>query len=445
MKKTTLGLVGSIASLFCTWAVQAASIGPATTGLPNLSQLQALNIDPNDLGHSMFISNNPETVTNYGVVASADGFSGNPQRGDTASYPYTASAPNSSMQVIDWTNTCWQMGSTSPFLTKKIEVYIAHIMAVNGYISFGLTGTKGTRVKVKGHLRSGPWNTRSPNFVSAEVSRSFYFGNPDERIITLGDGYTQVEAVPGANSYIDGRLSIEVIDTGFDSCVTPIVLAQPQAATWAGQPVPSQVAKGNVAWINWFKGVGHGRAMGVYSASKIAATENFSLPGPYYYRGYRIASEEQSIAADRFASDSANDNFGNYGTLYDLKFNITNSGSTCMSVRPEIVSYAGLKGNQAPTYGVYNAIKEDLPSIYWNGPVSIGVDNSTPFLDHIVLYAQKDFSKSENAMMQTSRDGIGQSLITINPGQTRSVQLRMSVPGLISAPAAAVFTSEVCP
>jgi hypothetical protein len=405
------------------------TITAGSTTLPTFKQLQPLNIDESDVGALTFSSNNPETVTKLGILASTTGGS-DAQRGDTYSYGYTSRAPAATSEGSNlFDNTC-PAGAV-----RSISVYIAHIMATKEYVGLGVMSTDDASIEVTGNLGFGPWDTRSPNFVSAKVIEDYYFNNDaTKRTVAAGAGvYTQIDSAGGSGGYIDGRLSLSS-----SSCFYVYTVAQSSSKIYE---LPKVFAKGNIAWPGWYGGQGAGRNAGVYNGDRRVGSQDFSLPGPYYLRGYRLATIEQSAKAVFRFKDSAEDSFGNYGSLYDQSFNVTNTGKECMKVRAELVSYAAVKADDSPTYSVYNSLANNqLPSVFWNGPVMI-MSTGQPKLDHVVLYAGKNFN-TPNATVPTVRKVL--ETVRVEVGATGALRYQIPVPGLISAPAAMVFTSERC-
>jgi hypothetical protein len=405
------------------------TISAGSTALPTFKQLQPLNIDESDVGALTFSSNNPETVTKLGILAST--YSGiDAQRGDTYSYSYTSSAPAATIEGSNQFDSSCPDGSV-----RSISVYIAHIMATKQYVGLGVWSVDDASIEVSGDLGFGPWDTRNPSFVSAKVIKDYYFNNDStKRTVAAGAGvYTQIDSAGGSGGYIDGRLSLSS-----SSCFYVFTVAQSSAKI---DTLPEEFAQGNIAWPGWYGGQGAGRNAGVYNGDRRVGSQDFSLPGPDYMRGYRVATIEQSAQAVFRLKDSAEVSFGNYGSLYDQSFNVTNSGKDCMIVQAELVSYAAVKADDSPTYSVYNSLANDqLPSVFWNGPV-LTMSTGQPTLDHVVLYAEKNHS-TPTATVPTVRKVL--ETVRVEVGATGALRYQIPVPGLISAPAAMVFTSEKC-
>ncbi len=410
-------------------AAAATSISPGALGLPRREQLQPLQIavDVDQPLRSMFASNNPETVTSYGILAST--FHDNAgQRGDTKRYPNTAAAPVAELVGSRAIDDACPAGAV-----RELDVYIAHILDVPGYIGLGIWPAADATIEVSGDLASGPWDTRSENFVSAKVARDFFFfrQRTTRSMRVSGGGYQQIDAAVG-DGYVDGRLRLR----SDGACFWAFTMAQPEPSA---TELPSEAARGNVAWPGWYNGEGQGRIAGVYRGVRLVGEQRFALPGPGYLRGYELNTLSQATRARFHWGDSAEVNYGNYGTLYDQTFEVENTGSACMKLRAELVSYALVGPSESPTYDIYNQ-REKLPSIYWNGPV-VKETAQGLVLDHAVLYPEKNPSTPKGTV-QTMRKGL--DLVRLEPGASARLRYLIPVPGLISAEAAFVFTGEPC-
>ncbi|HYO69106.1 MAG TPA: hypothetical protein VEU33_23805, partial [Archangium sp.] len=138
--------------------------------------------------------------------------------------------------------------------------------------------------------------------------------------------------------------------------------------------------------------------------------------------------------------------FGNYGNFYDQTFTVRNTGTACMRVRAEYVSYANVASTQRPIYDIYNQLYNanpaGFPTMYWNAPLRYAVNGGTfSAVYPVILYPSTNFS-APNAVPPTIRKGIWEGLIT--PTLQSTIQIQTAVPGLIRAPTAMVFTSTRC-
>ena len=427
---------------------EAAQVPDGTLGLPTLSQLQPLNFNAATPGKILFSSNNPETVSQNGVLFSTQvDFAA--QRGDPnfvnakgeKPWMYTVNAPQATFlgdRNLD--STCPQGA------VRDIGVYIAHIMANNGYVSLGVTPTVNTTVEVAGNLAIGPWDTQSPDFVSNWVAQEYFFNPTGMRRVNVAvtsGRYNQVAVAGGSGNYIDGRLNIRIAAGAPAACFWVHTVAQ--STTTAATQLPTVPARGNVAWVGWNGGAGYGRGSTVFSGDKYAGSQSFSLPGPNFTRGYIVSNAAQAFGSKFRYRDSAEVNFGNYGVFYDQSFTVTNSSTTCMNVRAEFVGYALVGSTERPTYDTF--ARNGTLSVFWNGPIRYYNNTVTPAAwspveDAIVWPTANSDPTLAGKIPPSIRDGI--ELRRVAGGQSTTFQFQFGVPGLISSPGAIVFTSEPC-
>jgi hypothetical protein len=422
-------------------AVQESALIPKGTGaLPTASQLQPLNVNTADRGRLLLASNNPETVTSYGILFSTQADPPSTVfRGDTAAYPYTASAPSAALpagssKALD--------SACVPGAVREIGVYIAHILgggAATGHVALYVTPTASTTIEVTGDLASGPFNTTDPNFVSNKVTEDYFFNfnlpGVKRTVSVTGGRYTLIDVTGGSGGYFDGRLNLRAAAGCFHVHVVS------QATNAAAAALPTTWARGNVKWPGWSGSSSFGTIAGVYAGDKVSGTQSFSLPGQGFLRGYIIGAVAQAYSAVYRYGDSASINFGNYGNFYDQTFTVTNSGSTCMRARAEFVSYANVPADQPPTYAAYNNLNP-FPTMLWNGPLRFLTTSGTwSPVEDVILYPVRN-TTTPTAIPPTLRHGIQER--SINPGASGTFQFQFGVPGLIRAPAAVVFTTVAC-
>jgi hypothetical protein len=419
---------------------QVSALIPDGTGpLPTRSQLQPLNVNAADPGRLLIASNNPETVTSYGILFSTQADPPTTvRRGDTAAYPYTANAPAASItgsKALD--------SACAPGAVREIGVYIAHILAgsaASGHVALYVTPTVSTTLDVTGDLASGPFTTRDPNFVSNKVTQDYFFNfnapGVKRSLSVTGGRYTLVDVTGGSGGYFDGRLNLRAAA----GCFHVHVVAQ--SSNTPGTALPSTWARGNVKWPGWDGSSSFGTTTGVYSGDKVSGSQSFSLPGPGFLRGYIVASSAQAQGAVYRYGDSAAINFGNYGNFYDQTFTVTNTGTTCMKARAEFVAYANVGDTQQPTYSVYNALPEPFPTMYWNAPLRFLTTSGTwSAVEDVLVYPERNFN-TPSAIPPSIRHGIQE--LNINAGGSGTFRFQFGVPGLIRAPGAFVFTSVNC-
>jgi hypothetical protein len=418
---------------------EAALIPDGTTPLPTRSQLQPLNVNAADRGRLLIASNNPETVTSYGILFSTQADPPSTlRRGDTTAYPYTSSAPSPAIvgsKALD--------SACAPGAVREIGVYIAHILggsAASGYVALYITPTVSTTLEVTGDLASGPFTTRDPNFVSNRVAQDYFFNfnapGVKRTLSVTGGRYTLVDITGGSGGYFDGRLNLRAAA----GCFHVHVVAQ--SASTAAAALPTTWARGNIKWPGWEGASSFGTTAGVYSGDKVSGAQSFALPGPGFVRGYIVGSSVQAQSAVYRYGDSASINFGNYGNFYDQSFTVSNSGTACMRARAEFVAYASVPDTQQPTYSIYNALPDPLPTMYWNAPLRFLTSAGTfSAVEDVLVFPERNFS-TPNAIPPGIRYGIQEYII--NPGSAATFRFQFGVPGLIRVPGAFVFTSVGC-
>lgn len=428
--------------------------------LPTRGQLRPVRLSASG---PLLASNNPETVYTPGALAS------------------TAGAPDASRAMMVGGRACHTMEpdgrcrSGYPIeppiasrvgsggldgcpdgLVRDLDVYVAHIMRSGlrrpQSVSVGVVPRPGSdiEVSVEGRLASGPWDTiRTPSFVSASVARDFYFGAGSRRSVSASCGgagggadcaMTVVATAADVNGYIDGRLHLSSSE-----CFEVWVTAN------SGEPRPgAQVARpttwalGGLAWRGWApsSGGGEGRSSGIYRGGVLTGGDRVVFERPLESRGYAVALAETAQAASIRLGDSAHVNFGDYGGLYDLSYDVVNEGASCLLVRSELVSYAALQSDQRPTFGAYNPLGY-IPQIYWNGTVEhSGGSDGTRRAD-FVLRAEKDVHRSEAIIPSMRHTAHAEERLEL--GESRTLRLRITAPGMISAPLAVVFSTRSCP
>lgn len=413
-------------------------IGGGTEPLiPTRGQLAPIRLTAD---RRIFASNNPETVYSAGALAST-AVAPNASRSQPGT-PYPSGEPPIARLVgnpsID--------ASCPDGSVREIDVYVAHILRVAELtgVTVGVVPVGGADldVQVQGRLENGPWNRlRFPDFVSARSARDFYFGGGASRTVraTCGAGahcaMTPIQTT-GRDGYIDGRLRLSSSGC-FEVWVTSNGSAGPPTTR------PTRWANGALAWKNWFRGQGEGRSSGVYGGGTLTGRSDVRFDATLQSRGFALGLADTAQPATLRLADSAEVNFGDYGGLYDVSFDVRNEGTSCLEVSSELVSYASIRPDQRPTFGAFNDVMGDLQTIHWNSTVerSGGADGTRR--NDVVLYPERDRSRP-NAIVPNLRRAqhAGERL---EPGESRTLRFRITSPGMISAPLGVVFSSRACP
>lgn len=413
-------------------------IGGGTEPLiPTRGQLQPIRLSADG---RVFASNNPETVYSAGALASTAAAPNASRSHEGIRYP-SGNPPEARLVGSPSLDPSCPAGSV-----REIDVYVAHILRVAELtgVTVGVVPTEGADldVQVRGRLENGPWNRlRFADFVSARSARDFYFGSTATRTVraTCGSGATCALtpiATTGRDGYIDGRLRLSS-----SGCFEVWVTANGSA----GAPTtrPTRWATGALAWKNWFNGRGAGRSSGVYGGGTLTGRGDVRFDAPLQSRGFALGLEDTAQPAILRLADSAEVNFGDYGGLYDVSFDVRNDGDSCLEVSSEVVSYATLRPEERPTFGVFNARGGDLLEIHWNSTVerSGGADGTRR--EDVVLYPARDGSRA-NAIVPTLRRAQHERE-RLEPGEARTLRFRITSPGMISAPLGVVLSSRACP
>ncbi|MCB9611360.1 MAG: hypothetical protein H6721_09240 [Sandaracinus sp.] len=408
--------------------------------LPTRGQLAPVRLHADRV---LFASNNPEVVHTPGVVASTVGGPGTvrlaPAEWLDPGYP--RNAPAARTEGSTSLDPSCPNGSV-----RELDVYVAHILASGSGlrgVTVGVVPVEGRTldVTVEGALEDGPWNRlRYRDFVSARLSRDFFFGSGSSRVVraVCGSGgtcgFTPIQTT-GSSGYIDGRMRL-VSDGCFEVWVTANDASGPPSAR------PTRWSVGNVAWPGWYGGAGAGRSSGVYDGGVLTARENVRFDGALQSRGFALGLAETAQPARMRLADSSEINFGDYGGLYDVTFDVTNESDACLLVSTELVSYASLQPTERPTFGVFNARRGDLPQIYWNSTAErSGGSDGTQRTD-VILHAERDSSRP-NAIVPSLRNA-QHTDERLEAGASRSLRLRVTSPGMITAPLAVVVSSRAC-
>ncbi|NOU33628.1 MAG: hypothetical protein HOO96_37520 [Polyangiaceae bacterium] len=406
-------------------------VSQAQTALPTQGELRSIAVAPS--GARLFASNNPETITGYGILAATvlPGSLSGGSRADTATFGGLAAAPKATMVGSASLDASCPAG-----YVRSAEVYVAHIMKVPGYVALGVVSDTATTIEITGSVDAGAWaQLRSPSFVSAAAARDHFFGSPAPRSVSVpAKQYVQLGAANGGGGvYVDGRLSLR----STSGCFAPYVVAQRQATA---SSVPTTLAQGNVAWPGWYKGGGAGRSSGMYAGDHVRGQVQGAFTKAGQSFGYRIGTTEQSVPAVLRLADSSAVDFGNYGVMYELTGKVDVSGADCLDIDVELVSYVDVKPQERPTWGVVNALGY-VPKIYWNGPYRAKLGDAAPVSGDAVLYADKNPGMPADQAVPTLRHRIG-SLTGIKGG-SKPFEVALPVPGMITVPLGLVLTSKV--
>ena len=385
-------------------------------------------------GGPLFVSNNPEVFTGYGVLAATQG--GSPIGWGRRS----AGAPLGTWNGVDGAPECEDGGYTS------FGVYLAHIRGSwvsNAAVSVVLEAPEGARVVVRGALGTTQWSdaggykTIRESWLSAVVAKAYFNGTSSSRTFELPPGQPVVVAEQTVQSLMEGRLEISA-----DACVNAMTVASPPGRATDHL---NRAAAGDVKWPGWYGGVGHGRAAGVFGhdAVEARAALTFRSMG---VQGVGLLRPEESIVAIGRPSDSAEILFGNYGATIDLALTLVNETGVCAETQIEFVSYIdkGEVVDRTPTQAFFDRARwTNPPTMFWNGPVRATMNGSTSE-HHVVLRAAPSAAErsNPNLAMQSMRKTLGN--VRLDDGEEGTVRVEFPVPGYIVAPIAVTALVSPC-
>jgi hypothetical protein len=412
--------------------------GSIKTALPRGRELTEVAMTTT--GNQMFISNNPERVQSYGILAATvlpNGVEGT--RRDAAQYKMNA--PSATFVG----SSALEEGCPAGMVTST-EVYIAHIMDVEGYVSLGARADADVKLEVTGELGFSPWSlTRDPSFISARSIRNLVNGNAKTTSLSIAAGkYAQITAAKGklnslSDGYVDGRVSLRSTN---GACFAPYVIAQPSASNSA---VPTKFAVGNIAWKGWYNGQGFGRGTGMYEGDRVEGKIEAKLPSTGKSVGYRLGTAKQSVQAVYRLADSSEINFGNYGTVMALSGTVAGPSTGCVDVAVEMVSYVGVDAEATPTYEVVRTklgLSAASPTrMVWNGPFALEIGKAPAVKGNVVLWGDLKEKGDASAPAVNMRRTIA-TMSGVGGAKVQPFNLSIPVPGLITAPLAVVLTSR---
>lgn len=407
-----------------------------TPGQLRWSQMESLAGAPEGL--PLFVSNNPEHVSGYGVLAGVPfgglSLSGTVRKNEAPSAEWSG-------DVLD--PACPNGGM------KKFGAYMAHILpsslGSSRRFTFAVVAETDANITVRGQMGTTDWSlngaprTTRTDWLGAVVAKSFFFGNDGTYSLKAPAGKLTVIDSLAVTSLVEGRFQIEA-----DACVYPFTIAH---GAELGGKLPGSYAKGDVKWPGWYQGQGYGRAAGVYEADGWRGSQTIAITQAPSVRGIGLLTSKESMRALGRHGDSATELFGNYGVLYDQTLTIANETGACADVDVELVSYVD-RDNQpdrTPTVQFFNATaKVTTPSMFWNGPL-YATTSAGDLLYHPVLnYAP---NAEEVATPTLAVASMRETVARLHVAATESstVRVRLPVPGYIVAPMAITANARPCP
>ncbi len=407
----------------------------ADPGKLRWSQLQPLQGSPT--GAPLFVSNNPEHVGGFGVLA------GVPYPSLSLAKPERhAGAP-----LAQWTGGAVDASCPNGGI-KNFGVYLAHILppslGADRRLTLAVVAGVDATVHVRGSMGTTDWSvngsprTTRTDWLGAEVAKSFFFANPGVRTLHAKAGQLLViESIPVV-SLVEGRFHLES-----DACLHPFTIAH---SANLGSVLPGHYAPGDVKWPGWYQGQGYGRAAGVYEADGWTGTQTLTIAQVPSVQGIGVLSAKESLRALARHGDSAQVLFGNYGVLYDQTVTLENLTGACVNVALDFVSYVDRNNrpDRTPTVEFFQSTpKVETPTMFWNGPLMTEAGGQGKMHHPVLRYAP---TSSELANPTRAVGSMRQTIASIRmqPGHRESVRVRLPVTGYIVAPAAITAEAKVC-
>jgi hypothetical protein len=341
----------------------------------------------------------------------------------------------------------------APGRYRELGIYLAHILdrSVPGprRISVLVDVDAPATLRWRGSVGSTLWShfgapaTRRTDWLGAEIAKSFFFGAAPEETAAAEPGVPVAIAAAevDANGLIEGRLEL----TADGGCARVRVVAH---GAGGASPELARWADGDVKWPGWLDGRGYGRAAGVYEADTWIGAEAVGLLEVGRTVGRALLTADQSMRASGRLADSSEILFGNYGALHVQRLVLQNRTDRCVVAGVDLAAYAdrgAASAPRAPTAAYYDATAgQYMPSMVWNGPAAVRVDDGPRTIHHAVLYpnpTDRDRAAPE-AAMGSLRARLAETRLL--PGAEATVDIELPVPGYILAPIGLLVTPVSC-
>ncbi|MEM7152695.1 MAG: DUF3370 family protein [Myxococcota bacterium] len=390
------------------------------------------------VGAPLFVSNNPEHVEGFGILAGVP-YPGLSLRG--AQRAPDAPEAQWSRQIVD--ERCPDGGA------QEFGVYLAHILPADlgsgRRITLGLVAEDDATITVRGKMGTTDWSsggqllTTETTWLGAQLARSFFFDHdaPERTFEAEAGKFVEVD-VQMAASLVEGRYHVES-----DTCLYPFTIAHGRGL---GGHLPRHYAKGDVKWPGWYEGSGYGRAAGVYEADHFSGEQAVIVDEVPSVQGVGLLTPDDSFPALARHEDSAELLFGNYGVLYDHTLNLVNDTEACIEANVELVSYIDRNATpgRTPTVGFFEDTADAYtPSMFWNGPVRVGTARGQQLHHPVLHYAPTEAERAErNRAVASMRHSLLK--VELAAGQVFDVEVELPVPGYIVAPIALTVHAQPC-
>ncbi len=355
------------------------------------------------VGPPLLISNNPEIFTGNGML----GGSVLPSRGGRSL-------------------------SGMPSLTE-FGYYLFHINHAGSqrrvHLLASTPASRSVRAHVRGALFANAWGLKSSACV--HTARAMLGTLPIDRVVEIRPGSVVSLGYIDVNrkECVDGRFFVDADGPVFVRDVAAMAGSSASVALVAGS---NGFAPGEIK----SPGPGaFGRCSGLYAHDGWRGTIAVSVDQLPFNEGFRFDDASQAHPGIAAFGDSDPRSTANYGSIYELAFEIQNASGLDAQISVELASYPGEIGPTDVATFVQRCKSNkpkplDVPTRLWDGPAAITIDGKTE-IRHL-------FTRPLDALRRVS-PGSMRALIAsrrVLAGRGMQFRVRIPVPGLISIPAA---------
>ena len=436
------------------------SVSSTVDGIGTL-QYQALERPAGTFhGPPLMVSNNPEHVYTFGLLASTSPPVTAPVE------PRGSDSPQPTIIGIDDAHWADRFDGCNQGQVKRIDLYLAHIldreMARDRRLSIVVEGsdTVPTTIEWSVELGTSHWSdfrgykTKRKDWLGAHIARTrMSYDEPSHQSssrIQLDPGQSHVIATVRAKSLVEGIARLQ----GYDGCFKVHIVAHPPGGLESNLV---RYAEGDVLWPGWSNGAGYGRAAGLFEGNRWRGHTQKTLTSLEETFGWLILDASTSPSALARHGDSSDILFGGYGVVYEFETELTNETNRCISVLPAFTSYARF-ASDSPSYSdaartpSWSTLRLNrpraFPTMVWNGPVHAEYElrGGASHRQSSDVILTVDIKSQERANPDRVIRSLSTTLFRLDmtPGEQRTVVVKFPVPGYIVAPVAIAFETRPC-
>ncbi|MBM4359246.1 MAG: hypothetical protein FJ096_14180 [Deltaproteobacteria bacterium] len=349
-------------------------------------------------GVPILISNNPEIFTSTGLLAGSVQPKLGGTRGTTQPIP----------PLTDFAYYLFHINRTGG--TKR--VFLLASPAVDGPVS----------ATVNGALNANAWAPGAST--SVHTAKSMLTRYPIARTIDVLPGKAAalgyIDVWNGHS--VDGRFAIRA--TG-GLHVWDVAAPYGASTAEAFALAQSRFAPGEIKSPNAATGA-MGRCAGLYRHERWGGATPIEVAETPFVRGFRFDERAQAFPGVATYTDSDPNSSGNYGSIYELEFVVSNATSRDARVSLEFASYpAQIAPNDLKEYWAFLAKRGwAIPTRLWDGHATVALGGK----ERLVPIFTKP--TSPNAMRASLAS------LVLAPSASETIRVRIPVPGLISIPGA---------